>query len=103
MMYRGSEYFEKIYLCPEGRPTNIHYIELVRCKNMLVVETCCTPGWSYSFISDDTSDFERIRFNIMDQIFKCKGLDELLNRLGIIFEDGFADILIEDDYEDDNE
>lgn len=95
-MYRCNEYSEKIYLCSEGGATSIHYIELIRCRNTLFVETCCTPDWSYRFTSDDPSDFERIKFNIMEQIFKCNSIEELLDQLSFVFEDGFAGILIED-------
>ena len=96
MVYRGSECSEKIYLSPAGESASIHYIEITRYGSVFVVETCCTSGWSYTFSTNDLSDYERVKYNIMEQIFKCNSIEELLDQLSFVFEDGFADILIEE-------
>ena len=100
MVYRDSDFSERIYLCSAGESASIHYIEITRYGSIFVVETCCTPGWSYTFRTNDLSDYERVKFNIMDAIFESESLDELLDSLSDTFTDGFANILIEDGDDD---
>lgn len=103
MMYRGSSFVEMIAFCPAGETENTHYFEMHKGDGMFTVSYCCDPEFSYAFYLDCQSDYERVRFNVMEQIFKCDSIDELLDNLDNIFTDGFADILIEDECDGDCE
>ena len=100
MVYRGSEFVEKIVFSPAGEPENMHCIEMRKGDGVFTVGRCCDPEWNYAFHMDMQSDYERVKFNIMEQIFECESLEELLDNLTDIFEDGFTDILIEDSNDD---
>ena len=103
MMYRGSSFVEMIAFCPAGEPQNTHYIEMRKGDGMFTVSYCCDPDWCYGFYMDNQSDYERVKFNIMDAIFECEDTEELLDNLNEVFQDGFADILIDDEYNNDCE
>ena len=96
MMYRGSLFVEKICFCPSGDLNDSHCIEMRKNNGIFTVGYCCDPNWNYSFNMNDVSDYERVKFNIMTELFKYEEIDELLDRLSFVFEDGFADILIEE-------
>ena len=95
MMYRGSEFVERIAFCPAGEIENTQFIEMCKMDGVFTVGYSCDPDWEYAFYMNDISDYERVRFNIMEQIFKNESIDELLDNLSDILDDGFADILIE--------
>ena len=103
MMYRGSSFVERIAFCPDGDPKSTHFIEMCKGDGMFMVDFCCDPDWGYAFYMDSQSDYERVKFNIMESIFECESIEELLNTLSDIFEDGFADILIEEECDGDCE
>ena len=103
MMYRGSSFVELIAFCPNGEPENTHFIEMHKGDGMFWVTYCCDADWCYEFYMYNQSDYERVKFNIMEAIFECEDTDELLNTLSEIFQDGFADILIEDECDGDCE
>lgn len=97
MVYHGTVVSEKIAFHPAGEPSKLHYIELTKSPNepLFWVSCCCYEDWFYEFSLESHSDYERVKFNIMDAIFECEDMDELLTCLGEVFEDGFANILIE--------
>lgn len=97
MMYCGSAFVERIGFCTDGDAKNMHYIEMCKYDGMFTVSFCCSEDWDYSFYMDSQSDYERVKFNIMDAIFECDTIEELLHELSDVFEDGFSDILIEDE------
>jgi len=103
MMYRGSSFVEMVAFCPNGEMENTHYIEMRKGDGMFTVGYCCDPEWNYAFYMDAQSDYERVKFNIMEQIFECESAEELLDTLSDIFEDGFSDILIENECDGDCE
>ena len=88
---------EMIAMCPEGEPEQTHYIHLSKGNGMFTVSYCCNPDWGYSFYMDGLSDYERVKFNIMNAVFECDDVDELLEHLSEVFEDGFSDILMTDE------
>ena len=100
MMYRGSSFVEMIAFCPAGEIENTQFIEMRKMDGVFTVGYSCDPDWEYAFYMNDISNYERVRFNIMEQIFKNESIDELLDNLSYVFEEGFADILIEDDNDD---
>lgn len=97
MMYHGTYTSETIELHPIGQPDELHYIELTKSATepTFFATCCCDPHWYYEFYMENNSDYERVKMAIMDMIFECDEMVELLDVLSEIFEDGFADILVE--------
>lgn len=98
MVYHGTVTSERIAFYPDGDPTNMHYIEIARAPNepLFWVGCCCDEDWFYTFAFESNSDYERVKYNIMEAVFECESMDELLTYLSEIFEDGFSNILISD-------
>ena len=94
MVYHGTVVSEKIAFYPAGEPSKMHYIELAKSSNDPIFwVSCCYEDWFYEFALESNSDYERVKFNIMEAIFECEDMDELLTCLSEVFEDGFANIL----------
>jgi hypothetical protein len=68
-------------------------------KPTFFVTCCCDNEWVYEFYMDNNSDYERVKMTIMDTIVDCDSVEEVMDELSDIFEDGFYDILVEDDDE----
>lgn len=102
MVYHGTVASEKIAFHPDGEPSKLHYIELTKSPHepMFWVSCCCDENWFYSFYMEGNSDYERVKFNIMETIFECEDMADLIETLSDIFEDGFSDILIYDNDQD---
>ena len=98
MIYHGTEVVESIAVRPMEDMDVKHYINMVKMSDeaRFYVDCCCNPDWFYDFKMENNSDYERIKFCIMENIFKCETMDELLYTLGEAFEAGFDDILIKD-------
>ena len=98
MVYNGTYTSEAIVFHAAGCSEEKHFIELVKHIDEPVfrVSCCCDPDWNYEFYMGNPSDYERVKFNIMEQIFEAESIEELLVVLAEMFEDGFADILIDD-------
>ena len=96
MTYCGTSVSECIIIHNDGDPKAKHYIEMTKAANTsnFIVTCCCYDDWGYEFKITNPSDYERIKFNIMEAVFECENFDELLTCLSEIFEDGFADIII---------
>lgn len=99
MVYAGTNNSELIIFHAAGDSDNMHFIELNKPINGMTfsVGCCCDREWGYQFRMESNSDYERIKFIIMDSIFNCDDVDELLNMLSSTFEDGFSDIIIKDE------
>jgi len=99
MVYNGTYTAEVITFHTAGIYEDMYCIELQKhCdESMFRVSCCCDPTWVYEFDMSTPSDYERVKFNIMEQVFECDDVYELLNVLDEMFKDGFADILVEDE------
>lgn len=99
MIYNGTYTSEAIEFRTIGLPDDFHWIEMTKSADepTFFVTCCCDPDWHYKFLMENNSDYERVKMAIMNAIFDCENPDELLDELSEIFEDGFTDILIEDD------
>lgn len=100
MVYRGTYFAEKITFSPEDEICSTYAVEL--CKGMEGNDFCViveTDDYDYiwDFVTNDSSDYERVKFNIMDAMFNIETLDEFVEVLDNIFTDGFSDILVEDE------
>lgn len=96
MLYRGTDQVEIIEVSPIDEIGTMHYINIAKSATepTFCVTCCCDEDWMYEFYLENNSDYERIKWNIMDAIFDCETMDRLLEELSRIFEDGFADIIV---------
>lgn len=100
MIYRGTYKSEKITFNPEDMMCEDCAVEL--CKSaedgsFCVMLDCGEYDWVWEFVTDSASDYERIKFTIMEVMFEAETIDEFAGTLDDIFTDGFADILVEDE------
>lgn len=101
MVYYGTDIIEYIVIHPAGESDEKHLIGLNKHANapIFTVTCCCDSSWSYDFYMENNSDYERVKFNIMEAVFECEDMDSLKRVLSEVFEDGFADILIKEEHE----
>lgn len=97
MVYHGTDNVEMIQIRPMDDLDNVHFISMVKNANepTFYVTCCCDDNWGYEFYLENNSDYDRIKFNIMEAIFECNTMDELLVVLSEVFEDGFSDLMVE--------
>lgn len=98
MIYHGTSTHEIIQFHTIGDCDMLHFIELSKSatKPTFYVTCCCDEDFIYEFYMENNSDYERVKMAILDSIFNCENVAELLEELSEIFEDGFEDILVED-------
>lgn len=101
MVFKGSSNIESIFFHPAGDSEEVHWIDLTMRpdSNTFMVTCCCGEDWNYEFIYTK-SDYERIKYTIMQEIFEADSVEEVMETLDEIFTDGFEDILINDDCEE---
>ena len=99
MVYHGTDLVEVIKVNPIDKLSETHYISLIKSadKPMFHVTCCCDEDWGYEFYMLNNSDYERIKFSIMEEVFECDTMDELMENLSEIFEDGFEDIIVNEE------
>lgn len=99
MVYYGTNNSELIIFHEPGDSGNKHFIELNKPIDgpTFSVRCCCDHDWHYEFYLRSNSDYERVKFNIMESVFECETIKDLLDDLSEIFKNGFDDILIEED------
>jgi hypothetical protein len=98
MVYYGTDISEHIVFHAAGASDDKHFIVMTKHSDVpaFTIGCCCDHEWRYDFWMNNNSDYERVKFNIMETIFECEDMDALLVVLSEIFEDGFSDILIKD-------
>ena len=99
MTYCGTSVTETILVHDDGNHDVNHAIELTRCSysSEFLVSYCGDECWYYEFSMKDPSDYERIKFCIMENVYKCRNMPSLIENLNNIFENYFADILIQEE------
>lgn len=98
MIYHGTYTVECIAVYTMDNMRVAQFIELKTYADQPTFSVECSydEDWYYEFYIESVSDYERVKFNIMKAISECETMEELLDMLSEIFEDGFEDILIED-------
>ena len=101
MMYHGTNKTEIIWVGPLNDLEEVHYIELIQSDDepVFYVTACCDEDWIWAFYMDGVSNYEVIKHTIIDAVFECDSMGELLNTLDAIFIENFEDILVEDEDE----
>lgn len=96
MVYHGTGIVEEIYMGPEGDLEGVCCIELIKAPDepVFYVTTCCNTDWSWKFYMDGESNYEMIKHTIIDAIFECNDIIELMDYLDAVFEENFDDIVV---------
>lgn len=104
MIYCSTGKMERLFIHEIDDMNTSHYIDLIMATDTptFAVTCCCDEDWIYEFVYS-ASDYERVKYNIMEAIFNCDTMEELLDELTEIFEDGFSDILVDFEPDDDFE
>ena len=102
MVFCGNGSMERLFMHPMDDLNSQHYIDLTMSKDeaTFMVSCCCDDEWFYEF-AYNKSDYERIKFNIMNAIYECDVMEELIDVLDDIFIDGFEELIVDcsaDDY-----
>lgn len=96
MVYYGTENIELIMLHSAGDESDMHFISMTKNADIptFTVKCCCGNDWEYEFYMDNNSDYERVKMSIMEAAFNCDTIEEVMEQLSEMFEDGFSDILV---------
>ena len=107
MIYRGTNFTERIQISPMDRMNTTQWIEMRKfaTSHKFEVFLCDDYGdhkyvWSWWFNLDKPMTYEQIKFNITENMFECDTIAELAEVLDEVFTDGFADVLISEDEEE---
>jgi hypothetical protein len=102
MVYKGTEMVEVIKILSLEDEIEDHFIELHKCADepAFYATCCCDEDWFYAFYIENNSDYERVKFSIMNAVFECDDMNDLLETLRETFEDGFSDILMRENCKD---
>lgn len=99
MIYNGNYEVENIVVHDEVGDSEIaHCISITTGKHEPVfsVTCCCDPEWIWKFWYSK-SNYELIKFQIMDCIVENETMEELLESLDEVFEEDYNDILFDED------
>ena len=110
MILCGTYEIEKIIVHPDDDPCESHYIDIVVDKDMpkFSVACCCDNEWSWDFWYSKTN-YEVVKFLIMDCITDCRTIEELIDALDETFEESCVELLFneaelqEDEFECDGD
>ena len=100
MIYCRTIEVERIAVHPMNDMKNTQFVELIKHGDVPVFSVWVDDGkeeWFWEFDITCPSDYERVKLNIFDAIFECDTMHELARTLNEVFEDGFEEILIEDE------
>lgn len=97
MIYCGTVKNEEIAIrLDDGR---YEYVELTLSSNTPTFLVSCDfyDGWEWEFNMDDPAVYEIVKHTIMDAVFECDDMDDMLETLDEVFETDYADFLVECD------
>ena len=94
MVLCGIYETEKIVVHPDDAPHSSHYIEIEKDKDrpLFYVTNCCDEEWGWAFYYSKTN-YEIIKYSIMDCIAECRTMDELIDALDEVFEEECIDMV----------
>ena len=97
MVYCDTEKIERIWFAPESNEDDLHCFEMCKSGAKCYVTIDGDDDWMWVFKLDDSTNYEVVKYTIMDAMFKSCCVDRLKDNLDIAFEDCFAEILADDD------
>ena len=96
MIYHGTSNTETIWIGLENDLENVCCIDLVKAHDepVFYVTTCCNTDWKWKFYMDGESNYEMVKHSIIDAIFECDNIIDLMDYLDAFFEETFDDIIV---------
>lgn len=101
MIYYGTDVTETIYMHRDNNMQDMHFVELTKSGDepVFYVKACCNPDWSWKFFMDNVSNYEMVKHTVMDTMFECDDMNEVIEELDVQFEEIFNDIVVWDECE----
>ena len=100
MICHGITKTESILVHPYDDETNIQFIDIITDAETSIVYVN-VDEYSWEFVMRSLSDYEHIKFIIMEVVRTVNDMGELVSELNETFIEEFEDILVE--YSDDDE
>lgn len=103
MIYHGTTNTETIIVHPFDDETDVQFIDIVTdAETSLLYVNIGECSWE--FMMRSLSDYEWIKFTIMEVIQTVENMEELVSELNEVFVENFEDILVEysDDFDDES-
>jgi hypothetical protein len=99
MVFCGVYEEENLVVHPMDDLDSSHYISIIKAKEepIFYVTCCCDEDWIWEF-EYTRSEYERIKYLIMDAICVCDTMDELMDTLTEDFES--YDMIFDNDTEE---
>ena len=102
MIYHGITKTESILVHPYDDETNIQFIDMIAdAETSILYVNVADYGWE--FVTRSLSDYEHIKFIIMEVARTVNDMSELVSELNETFIEEFEDILVEYSDDDDDE
>lgn len=97
MVYGGTGVLESI-LIHDNDLEETHWIDMMMSSedSTFAVTCCCDDSWVWEFYYSK-SDYDRVKFVIMTELYECDDMEELLDVLDEIFAADFEDIIVDED------
>lgn len=86
MIFCGSYEVERLIVHPTNNVDEAHYIEIEKNKDAPIfsVTYCCDDEWIWEFMYSKTN-YEVVKYLIMDSIVVCDTVEELIDMLDEVF------------------
>ena len=103
MVYCGTGITETIFIGSEEDLDNACCMDLIKAYDepVFYVTTCCNTDWVWKFYMDGESNYEMVKHTIIDAIFECDNIIDLMDYLDAVFEEDFDDIVVYEEVHDD--
>ena len=88
MIFCGNYEVENLVVHPNNNLNEAHCIEITKYKDAPIfsVTYCCDDEWIWEFMYSKTN-YEVVKYLIMDSIVVCDTMDELIDMLDEVFEE----------------
>lgn len=96
MIYHGTTNTETIFIGQEADLDDVCCIDLIKAHDEAVfyVTTCCNTDWVWQFYMNGETNYEMIKHVIIDAVFECDNIVELMEYLDDVFVEDFDDIIV---------
>lgn len=97
MLYKGTTIMEHICVATEQDVHHEYCISMMKAdsENAFYVTTDYDDDWFWEFYLDGATNYEMVKHMIVDVVFDCDNMDEVIETLDDVFEDIFKDIVVE--------